>query len=296
MYSGIKAYEVGKGKPKQTKEIRESKPYTSESKLGKDWMPFYEGKHITSYNLNWDNNSYIYYGEWLAAPRDAEQFLDEKILIRKIIGSRLIATYIPFTSYCNTLLFILKLKDPFVIGYKELLGILNSRLIAWYFRHKFQISGDDTFPQIMIRDILKFPITLPIESSKIKLKVSSLLDTNTKFFVCINKFSKYLKSFLSTHNLGRKLENWHELDFGDFIKELNKAIKVNNKLRVKDDLEAMPELTKKDEFEWLDLFEDNKTKAQDLQTQINQIEQEIDAIVYELYGLTEDEIAIVENG
>ncbi|WP_157579351.1 hypothetical protein [Polaribacter vadi] len=57
----------------------------------------------------------------------------------------------------------------------------------------------------------------------------------------------------------------------------------------------MPTLTKKDEFEWLDLFEENKQKAQALQTQINQTDAAIDTMVYELYGLTEDEIAIVEN-
>jgi hypothetical protein len=57
----------------------------------------------------------------------------------------------------------------------------------------------------------------------------------------------------------------------------------------------VPTLTKKDEFEWLDLFEENKQKAQTLQTQITQTDKEIDAMVYELYGLTEDEIKIVEN-
>jgi hypothetical protein len=57
----------------------------------------------------------------------------------------------------------------------------------------------------------------------------------------------------------------------------------------------VPTLTKKDEFEWLDLFEENKQKAQALQTKITQTAKEIDAMVYELYGLTEDEIKIVEN-
>ena len=36
-------------------------------------------------------------------------------------------------------------------------------------------------------------------------------------------------------------------------------------------------------------------KAQELQTQIAQTEQEIDQMVYELYELTDEEIAIVEN-
>ena len=60
-------------------------------------------------------------------------------------------------------------------------------------------------------------------------------------------------------------------------------------------MQEIASLTKKDEFEWLDLFEENKQKAQDLQTQINQTDKEIDAMVYELYGLTDEEIEIVEN-
>ena len=45
-----------------------------------------------------------------------------------------------------------------VISYKSLLGVLNSSFIGWYFKKKFQISDEDTFPQIMIRDILQFAV------------------------------------------------------------------------------------------------------------------------------------------
>jgi hypothetical protein len=111
MYSGIKSYEVGKGKPAQTEKIRDTKPYTSEMKIDELWQPFFDGKHIGRYQLFWENNNWIKYGQWLAAPRDPENFEGEKILIRKITGKTLLATYIPDTSYCNTLLFVLKLKD-----------------------------------------------------------------------------------------------------------------------------------------------------------------------------------------
>ena len=57
----------------------------------------------------------------------------------------------------------------------------------------------------------------------------------------------------------------------------------------------IPKLTKTDEFEWLELFEDNKKKAQELQKQIEQTDKQIDQMVYELYGLSEEEIEIVEN-
>ncbi len=158
MFSGIKAYEVGKGSPPQTEEIRNKKPFTSKTQSNKNFLPFFDGKHIGRYYLLWNQNNWINYGPWLAAPRNAENFKDGKILIRKIVNNTLIATYIPETSYCNTLLHLLKIKPEKDTSYPFLLGILNSRFIGWYFRKKFQISFEDTFPQIMIRDILQFPI------------------------------------------------------------------------------------------------------------------------------------------
>ena len=53
------------------------------------------------------------------------------------------------------------------------------------------------------------------------------------------------------------------LEFGDFIKELNKAIKKTNRDRAKEGLEQVKDLTKKDEFEWMELFEENKKNAVD---------------------------------
>jgi len=225
MYSGIKSYEVGKGKPAQTEKIRDEKPFTSEMRVDESWQPFFDGKHIGRYQLLWKNNNWIKYGQWLAAPRDPENFKDEKILIRKITGKTLLATYIPETSYCNTLLFILKLKDK-NYAYKSILGILNSNLIGWYFRKKFQISDDDTFPQIMIRDILQFPIP------KIETKYQTEIVKNV-----------------------------------DFVLQFNKDLQTK----------TLPE------------------KAEQLKHRIEYNEDRINEIVYELYGLTEEEIRIVET-
>jgi hypothetical protein len=165
MFSGIKTYEVGKGIPSQTEVIRDTKPFTSNVRRSKSWLPFYDGRDVGRFELLWADDNWINYGRWLAAPRDPEHFSGEKILIRKIVGQTLIATYIPETSYCNTLLFVLKIKRDVNLSYHCFLGILNSKFIGWYFRKKFQISPDDTFPQIMIRDILQFPIPSPDKTS-----------------------------------------------------------------------------------------------------------------------------------
>ncbi len=158
MFYGIKAYQVGKGKPAQTRKIVDTKPFTSHLQEDDSYSPFFDGKHIGRYELLWRENNWLKYGSWLAEPRQPEKYEGEKILIRKIVGETLVATYIPTTSYCNTLLSVLKIKPDSELRYQYLLGILNSKLIGWYFKKKFQISSEDTFPQILIRDILQFAL------------------------------------------------------------------------------------------------------------------------------------------
>jgi hypothetical protein len=192
-----------------------------------------------------------------------------------------------------------------------LICLLNSKLIKFYLKQIANTSGVGTTRWINIY-VKEFPIVLCGNLKQNEISVlEKIITLNLNNFNSLKiKFQNYLKQKFSLEKLSKKLQNWHELEFGDFIKELNKAIKVTNKLREKaatidfgdpsgmkeiTPFETILELTKKDEFEWLDLFEENKQKAQDLQTQMNQTDKEIDAMVYELYGLTEDEIAIVEN-
>jgi hypothetical protein len=49
------------------------------------------------------------------------------------------------------------------------------------------------------------------------------------------------------------------------------------------------------DLEWLQYFNEQKTQATILQQMIQQTDKEIDALVYELYGLNEEEIKIVEG-
>ena len=50
-----------------------------------------------------------------------------------------------------------------------------------------------------------------------------------------------------------------------------------------------------DEIEWMDVFETKKAEAQSLKAEIDKTDAEIDTMVYELYGLSEKEIKIVEQ-
>jgi len=115
--------------------------------------------------------------------------------------------------------------------------------------------------------------------------VKSIQHSQEHLNTSINRFAKYLKSKFSIEKLSKKLQNWHTLDFVDFMIELNKAIKKA----------GGEKLSKTDEMDWMDVFETKKAEAQSLKAEIDKTDKEIDHMVYELYGLTDDEIKIVEG-
>ena len=78
----------------------------------------------------------------------------------------------------------------------------------------------------------------------------------------------------------KKLQDWYLLSYGEFIKELAKK-------KIK--------LSLSQEAEWEDYFNQEQQKAVAIKQQIDTTDKEIDQMVYALYGLTEEEIAIVEN-
>ncbi|PRP66271.1 Eco57I restriction-modification methylase domain-containing protein [Nonlabens agnitus] len=184
----------------------------------------------------------------------------------------------------------------FIIGSdsQELLGVLNSKLISFIFSEiSSEIRGG--FLRWKRQYVYNLPIPENIENLELRHHVQNAQNSKLQFDTIIDKFVQYFKIKLNLTNLSRTMRNWHEITFADFLKELNKAIKATNKIRSKENQSEIPALTKLDEMDWMEAFEVKKKEAQELQTQIQQTEKQIDQMVYELYGLTEEEIAIVEN-
>ena len=94
------------------------------------------------------------------------------------------------------------------------------------------------------------------------------------------KFISLLQSDFNLEKPSKKIEEFYSLTGSEFEKELNK-----NKI-------ILLGVQKED---WLDRFERFKKQALDLKSKIDQTDKEIDRRVYELYGLTQEEIQIVEN-
>lgn len=263
---GIKPYQTNKGKPKQTKEDVKEKRFTSSYKVNESYINCVIGKDFHRYRFLKEPDMFLSYGEWLAEPRSIAPFFDESKIIVRQTSDQIIAT-IDSEQRIN-LNNVYNIKKPSDVDIKYLLGILNSKLIKVVYQTISQEKGR-IFPEVKKVNLNKLPILL-VPKNEISQKVQKILESSEIYQKLVIRTQTYLQQKFQLQKLSKKLQNWHELAFGDFIKELNKAIKANNKVRAKEGLELTPVLTKKDEFEWLDLFEENKQKAQVLQTQIHQ--------------------------
>ena len=132
IYNGVKPFEKGKGTPPQTEKTMKEKPYVKEGvKPGEDWSPLLRGSLMNKYVSYWNNNYWILYGEWLAAPRKKEIFdAKEKIIIRQT-GDSLIATIIGSGIICRDNLHICIPQCS--TDSKYTLGLINSKFMNFIY-------------------------------------------------------------------------------------------------------------------------------------------------------------------
>ena len=282
---GLTPYRLGKGKPKQTQEIVDGRLFDSVTKLNETYRMYLMGRDFSKYCFQIEQERWISYGDWLAEPRYAAPFNDETKIVVRQTSDKLIA-HIDFEKFLSLKnVHNIRIVDT-SIDYKYLLVLINSKLLDWWYQKLIPEKGR-VFAEVKVVNLNK----LPIKKVKFEIqqpfidKADSMLSLNKDLQTQTQKLSTYICSQYQLEKLSGKLSSWYELDFSDFIKELNKAIKA---------LKGKP-LSKKDEFEWMELFEENKQKALALKAEIDRTDKEIDQMVYELYGLTEEEIKIVEG-
>ncbi|MHA6279547.1 Eco57I restriction-modification methylase domain-containing protein [Salinimicrobium sp. CAU 1759] len=270
-------------------------------------FPMLRGKNIGRYFKN-ISGEYLWYKPELikqksgGRPRVLENFLRPKLLIQDISKS-INATYDDSNALVNdTINVIYDSNESYSLLF--ILGLLNSKAVNSWF--------SSTFPEglhIKINQLGEIPVPKSNAHQRqlIEKNADLLLTKQEALTSKVDKFLIFIKSQIKLVKASSKLQSWHELEFGEFIKELNKAIKASNKVRAKEaavhsgeggdatSVVEVPTLTKKDEFEWMELFEENKQKTLKLQREIEKTDKEIDAMIYELYGLTEEEIEVVES-
>ena len=284
--AGLQAYEKNKGEPKQTAEDVKNRPYDYDYKHDENTHKYLEGRDVGRYSINW-SGQYLSYGKQLASPRTFDLFDGEKIIVREITGKfpkNIISTYNDEIYLYNRSNIGILAKQEKKISLKYIVSIINSKVMAYYFMKNTAKSVRKMFPKIILNDLRKFP-TKDIPFSKQQPfieKTNQMLALNENLQEITTRFQRSLQRQFpeELEKLPKKLQSWYELNFADFVKEIKKK-------KIK--------LSLTEEAEWEDYFLAEQEKAASLKTQIDQTDNEIDQMVYELYGLTEEEIKIVEN-
>ena len=156
--AGLKAYEVGKGVPPQTEDMKEKRVYHSVKRNSDSYIKYLDGKDVCRYRLGW-SGEFLKYGDNLAAPRsDFRLFSSKRILVRQIPAK---------PPYCIHACLVeeIALNDLNSINVinctesiESVLGILNSRLTSFWFIHKFGKMQRNTFPQFKVNELANFPL------------------------------------------------------------------------------------------------------------------------------------------
>lgn len=182
--------------------------------------------------------------------------------------------------YHPTTIYSFVKNTSFKVDEKYYLGIMNSKVL-WFFLKNTGTELSGGYFRFKTNYLKPFPLPeISDNSPDIINKVNFQLSTNKDLQEHSQKFQRALERDFELDTLPKKLQNWYLLFFADFIKELEKK-KVKLSLSQK--------------AEWEDYFLQESKKALELKTNIDTTDKEIDAMVYELYGLNEEEIEIVEN-
>ena len=158
--------------------------------------------------------------------------------------------------------------------------LFNSNLINWY-SYRFILAKAIRTMQFDNPITNRIPIPRDIPQQPFIEKADQMLSLNKQLQETSDKFLRTCERKFDGLKLTKKLQDWYNLSYKDFIKELAKQ-------KIK--------LSLSEEAEWADYFDQEKKNALEIQTQIETTDKEIDQMVYELYGLTEEEIKIVEAG
>ena len=176
--------------------------------------------------------------------------------------------------YCNNSVWFIPTNN------KALLTILNSRM-GWWLITKYcsQIQGGY---QLIWKYFGNIPI--PAIEGELAEQLSSLADKmlslNKDLQAKRARFIRRLQDNMPDIKITGTLEAFDTLDFAGFVAELKKQ-KIKLSLVQQD--------------EWEDFFIQYKTACTELTSAISATDAEIDARVYDLYGLTDDERQLIES-
>jgi type I restriction-modification system DNA methylase subunit len=131
------------------------------SKLDKTYRKELKGADVRKYSVQWNGQTWISYGSWLAAPRDPKFFREPRVLVREITDQQTGNLYCAYTSeefYNTPSLINIVCDSQKKVSLYYLLGLLNSQLFAVYHLANSPKARKGLFPKILVKDVRELPI------------------------------------------------------------------------------------------------------------------------------------------
>ena len=257
----------------------DKKSSISQKKENEKYLPMIDGANVFRYQFSKYNQYFNFIDDNIKSGGDYKVYEKERIVIRQIGKT-------PIIGYCeaniltsNTIYNIFSITDKFNLKY--IFTLLNSKLLKKYWEYKYN-DNKNLFPKIKGYQLDDLPlVNIPLEKQQPFIeKADKMLSLNRELQDLSQKFQRMVLRKFDLEKLSTKLQEWHLLDFSDFIKELKR-------LKVK--------LSLSQESEWEEYFLEEKSKAIAIDSEIKATDKEIDSMVYKLYDLTDEEIKIIEE-
>ncbi|MDD2790435.1 MAG: N-6 DNA methylase [Sulfurimonas sp.] len=215
-------------------------------------------------------------------PKSLTEYQKKKIILQEL-SYKSNFTY-DSVGMCHAGQYSMVKKEDVIESEKYFLALLNSSLM-WFFIQNTSTEFRGGYFAYQTKYIEPFPLP-KLESLE---QQNPFIEKADKMLTLTKQLQETKQNFLHELRLDKvpkKLQNFEELTFEEFVTEFTKA----KKIKFADKLEE-----RNFKQEWQALFENDKTLACGIKTEIEQTDKEIDIIVYKLYNLTEDEIKIVEG-
>jgi len=188
-------------------ETISTRAYHASSKKDDTFVPELKGGNLDTYTINWNKDTWISYGDWLAEPREKRFFTGKRLLLREILSDRFAVTVLLDDFIVDRGIYIAKQGNQ-KIDLLFVLAILGSPLLIFWFREKYS-EKDEIFPKLRMAHFKQLPIKkIPFSTSK------EILDRSLKNFK--KEYLKFLASN-ATKNIityvKEETDNSSELDF-----------------------------------------------------------------------------------
>lgn len=162
--------------------------YLFESKVDENYKPVLDGRNIDRYKLNWSKKYLKYDINAIHSCKETDIFeCKEKLFFRRV-GATIKATYDNKKHYALNTLVVITLKENHKYSLKFILGILNSKLMNFYYI-TFLKSTKKVFSEIQARQIKQLPIlkinfqnnSEKVQHDKLVLLVNEMLELNKNY-------------------------------------------------------------------------------------------------------------------